>query len=116
VIWEASHFLGDIGVTIPAGRWTLVQYNPWVLNSMSDPLKLFWLGHECGHAYLRTADESRADCWSATTGVQQGWFDESDAEDLGRLMQTNPGDRTHPPGPTRVENVRRCMARAADSR
>jgi len=113
VIWVASHYLNDVGMTIPAGQWTLIRYNPAALNLMSDRIKLFWLGHECGHAYLRTSDETRADCWSATTGVRQGWFDEDDADDLTVEMQNNPGDLTHPPGPARVANVRQCIARAS---
>lgn len=113
VIWEASHSLSDVGVTIPAGRWTLVRYNPLVLNQMSDRLKLFWLGHECGHAYLRTTDESRADCWSATTGVHQGWFDNSNADELAIEMKNNPGDSTHPPGAVRVARVRDCITAAS---
>ena len=69
VIWEARYDLNDVGMTIPTGQWTRVAYNPEALNAMeSDRVKLFWLGHECGHAYLRTRDETAADCWSATTG------------------------------------------------
>jgi hypothetical protein len=113
VIWVASHFLNDVGMTIPAGQWTVVRYNPNALNRMPDRIKLFWLGHECGHAYLRTSDETRADCWSATTGVRQGWFDEDDADELAIEMQNNPGDLTHPPGPARVSNVRKCIAQAS---
>jgi hypothetical protein len=115
VIWVASHYLGDVGMTIPIGQWTVIRYNPIALNTMGDELKLFWLGHECGHAFLRTSDETRADCWSATTGVRQGWFDAADAEDLGEQLQTNRGDATHPPGPARAANVSRCVA-AASSR
>jgi len=112
VIWVASHFLNDVGMTIPTGSWTVVRYNPYALNLMPDRIKLFWLGHECGHAFLRTADETKADCWSATTGVRQGWFDQDDADELAVEMQNNPGDLAHPPGPTRVANVRRCSAQA----
>lgn len=115
VVWIASHGLNDVGMTIPVGQWTVIKYNPIVLNGMSDRLKLFWLGHECGHAYLRTMNESRADCWSATTGVRQGWFDESDVDDLADEMKDNPGDSVHPPGPARVANVRRCVAAAANN-
>jgi hypothetical protein len=110
VIWVASHQLNDVGMTIPAGQWTVIRYNPDVLDSMPDSIKLFWLGHECGHAYLRTSDEPRADCWSARTGVQQGWFGPSDVGVLLREMQANPGDATHPPGPARVSNISNCIA------
>lgn len=109
VIWVASHQLHDVGMTIPAGQWTVIRYNPDVLDSMPDSIKLFWLGHECGHAYLRTSDEPRADCWSARTGVQQGWFGASDVAELLREMKGNPGDATHPPGPARVANISNCI-------
>jgi hypothetical protein len=109
VIWVASHQLKDVGMTVPAGQWTVIRYNPDVLDSMPDSIKLFWLGHECGHAYLRTSDEPRADCWSARTGVQQGWFGPSDVGELLREMRDNPGDATHPPGPARVANISNCI-------
>jgi hypothetical protein len=112
VIWEARHTLNDVGMTIPAGQWTVVRYNPLVLNTMPDRLKLFWLGHECGHAYLRTTNESSADCWSATTGVNQGWFNKNDVDTLAIAMKDNPGDLTHPPGPDRIANIRQCMSQA----
>lgn len=111
VIWIARNSLGDVGMTIPSGTgWTVIAYNPNALNQMPDRIKLFWLGHECGHAYLRTSDEEAADCWSARTGVRQGWFDADDADELADEMANNPGDSTHPPGPIRTNHVKACIS------
>ena len=57
-------------------------------------------------------NESLADCWSATQGVLQGWFGPGDSDTLAKLMASNPGDFSHPPGPVRVAHVQSCMAAA----
>jgi hypothetical protein len=41
--------------------------------------------------------------------VRQGWFDESDADELERNLRSNPGDQTHPPGPVRAAHVKDCI-------
>ncbi len=105
VQWIADFQLRDVGNTGPFG----IRFNPNVLAQMPDRIKLFWLGHECGHAHLPTSIEEDADCYSARTGVQQGWFDESDFAALEASFQTNPGDQTHPPGPVRSAHIRDCM-------
>jgi hypothetical protein len=112
VAWEASYELNDVGDT-RYGNPVVIRYNPAVLDPMPNSLKLFWLGHECGHAFLRTADESKADCWSAQTGVRQHWFGPEDADELEREMQNNPGDFSHPPGPERAAHVKQCVKQAA---
>jgi hypothetical protein len=105
VTWHSDPSLNDVGYTKPDG----IYYNPSVLSRMSEDLELFWLGHECGHATIPTVVEENADCWSAKTGVQQGWFSPADADQLAEDMKNNPGDNSHPPGPQRVANVRACM-------
>jgi hypothetical protein len=112
VTWVANKFLGDVGFTSTAPPYTIIQYNPTVLFTMSDHVQLFWLGHECGHAFQQTTDEMAADCWSAKTGVNQGWFGLSDFAELEQDMQNNFGDSTHPPGPVRTAHVRQCMMQA----
>jgi hypothetical protein len=115
VIWVANNELNDVGMTIPSGTWTSIVYNPEALNMLPDRIKMFWLGHECGHAFLRTSDELRADCWSATTGVRQHWFNASDADELAKEMYNNHGDRTHPPGQVRSKHVRDCVVNGDSS-
>lgn len=111
VSWYADPSLNDVGYTTPKG----IYYNPTVLSRMSQDLQLFWLGHECGHATLQTSVEERADCWSAQTGVRQGWLSPADADQLAADMANNPGDNSHPPGPERVAHVRACMSAVASS-
>jgi hypothetical protein len=109
VAFYSDPTLNDVGNTTQRG----ITLNPNVLSTMSAHLKLFWVGHECGHAHIPTSKEMDADCWSAKTGVSQGWFDASDADELGKEMAQNPGDSSHPPGPERVANVRACMQQAS---
>ena len=113
VVWIAAYRLNDLGLTIPTASGTVIEYNPALLGRMPTPLKLFWLGHECGHAYLQTRDESRADCWSAYNGVRLGWFNLADVDELAAVLQSSPGDAGHPPGPVRVANVRTCVVAAS---
>jgi hypothetical protein len=119
VIWVADYGLGDAGRATPSQGPSpyggVIRYNPSILNTMPDDLKTFWLGHECAHLHLPTAVESEADCWSAQTGVQQGWFTPQDADSLAQSLANNPGDETHPPGPERVDHVKQCMASARAS-
>lgn len=107
VYWIADYQLNDVGVTLPDFRH--IVYKPEAILQVPAKIAMFWLGHECGHAYNRTANELEADCWSAKTGVEQGWFDVSDFQQLSTLMQTNKGDATHPPGPVRMNNIAHCM-------
>lgn len=115
VIWVANYQLNDVGFTRASSLAFLgtasleIEYNPTVLLNDTADIALFWLGHECGHAYNQTANESEADCWSAKTGVRQGWFTSSDFEQLKVEMKDNQGDITHPPGPERMKHVRECM-------
>ena len=112
VLWISSYELNDVGHTL-MDKMTSIVYNPRVLEGMkSDRIRLFWLGHECGHAFLRTADESEADCWSAKTGVEQGWFGQRDADQLEIDLQHNPGDNNHPTGPVRAAHVKDCVMAA----
>ena len=112
VLWIASYGLNDVGHTLIEQR-TSILYNPRVLEGMrSDALRLFWLGHECGHAFLLTSDESDADCWSAKTGVKQRWFNMEDADQLEADLQDNPGDDSHPTGPVRAAHVKECIVKA----
>jgi len=118
VWWVANPGLNDVGFTRAsslnfAGTADLeIEYNPRTLFSMQPDLALFWLGHECGHAYNRTSDESTADCWSAKMGVKQNWFNASDFAQLVEDMKNNPGDATHPPGDERTALIKTCMAQA----
>ena len=113
ITWIANYALHDVGHTQISPAGATIQYDPAILNQMPDHLKMFWLGHECAHAYIPTMNESLADCWSATQGVLQGWFGPGDADNLAQVMASNPGDFSHPPGPARVAHVRACMAAAA---
>jgi hypothetical protein len=115
VAWVADYTLADVGFTRPSalafGGAAAVEiaYNPTTVLNQPEHLALFWLGHECGHAFNQTSNESEADCWSAKTGVQHGWFTPHDFDRLKIDMRTNPGDSTHPPGPERMDNSAKCL-------
>jgi len=120
VLWVANYQLNDVGFTrasdlLFSGAAPLeIEYNPRALLTHSRNIALFWLGHECGHASNQTSDESVADCWSAQTGVRQGWFRPTDFEQLRQEMRTNPGDMTHEPGQQRTARILACMEQATN--
>jgi hypothetical protein len=109
VRWVADYSLNDAGHTMPG--FGTILYNPHILDTFSDALKLWGMGHECGHAFNRTANENEADCWSITMGIRQGWFGPDDVDDLVQLFHNNAGDLNHPPGTTRIANMKKCMNR-----
>jgi hypothetical protein len=111
VVWIADYELNDVGMT--AETFASIRYNPTTVMGMPDRVRLFWLGHECGHAFNHTKVEEDADCWSAQTGVKQQWFDANDFDYLAEQLKNNPGDSTHPPGAMRLANIKKCMEAAS---
>jgi hypothetical protein len=111
VVWIADYGLNDVGMT--AQTFTSIRYNPRTIMGMPDRVRLFWLGHECGHAFKQTKVEEDADCWSAETGVKQNWFDTHDFDYLAEQLANSPGDSTHPPGLIRLANIKQCMEMAS---
>jgi hypothetical protein len=111
VLWRAEYNLNDGGHTSPDFR--VISYNPRIISVWPVALQLWGMGHECGHAYNRDPDELRADCWSITTGVRQGWFGPDDFDDLKQFFADNKGDIYHPPGDVRVAKMKECMDRAS---
>src|SRR4051794_25295310 len=107
--WFADYKLRDFGNT--NASFLVISYNP-IIFSLPSHVALFWMGHECGHAFNRTAIENVADCWSAKTGVQEGWFNLLDYDELARELINNPGDNTHPVGAERLKNIKACMQAA----
>jgi hypothetical protein len=99
-----SGSLADVGMNDGHGH---IYLNPIVLAPMSTPLKLFWAGHECGHSAVGS-NESEADCWSVTTGKNQGWFPAEAFQELIDQLENNPGDGPHAPGKVRLERMKKC--------
>jgi hypothetical protein len=85
-----------------------IYFNESKMSQSPTALKRWVYGHECGH-YQKGLNETAADCWSIRTGKQQGWFRESDFSKLEAVFANNPGDLTHPPGPMRIENMKKCF-------
>ena len=113
VVWRADYQLQDVGLA-EAGFGS-IRYNPKVVASLTPGVALFWLGHECGHAYQQTGNEDDADCWSAKKGVNQGWFKANEFDTLSQQMQISPGDATHRPGPDRMKHIKECMDQAENN-
>jgi hypothetical protein len=95
--------LPDIGMARPG----YIFLNPYYFVNLPTPLKLFWVGHECGH-HVVGLDETAADCWSVRTGRDQGWFPPNAFYGLIEMLSNNPGDIVHPPGPARIAAMIRC--------
>jgi hypothetical protein len=107
VLWVENNSIGDGGQTSP--NFLVITYSSDVLRRWPVSVELWAMGHECGHAYNRTGNEERADCWSIITGIQQNWFTEEDFPELEKLFKGNKGDLHHPPGDERIAHMKTCM-------
>jgi len=96
--------LPDVGINTGQG---IIYLNPVMLNNLPTVLKLYWVGHECGHTAVGMS-EPGADCWAVRTGRDQGWFPPSAFQALAQMFANNPGDMAHGSGPWRVQNMWNC--------
>lgn len=96
--------LPDVGMNHGNG---FISLNPATLAQLPTILKLYWVGHECGHSFVG-ADEVAADCWAVRTGKAQNWFPPQAFAGLMAMFQNNPGDMAHPAGPIRVQMMWQC--------
>ena len=98
----------------------VIEYNRYVLSSLSPQSRLFWYGHECGHHALGhnfgtshpLSVEQEADCFGIVTLVEEGYLDLGDIRIIQREISRSPGDWTHLPGPRRAVNLGRCLEEA----
>jgi hypothetical protein len=114
-VFYFNYQLGDTATTNYFVTPTVIQINPvgiMAFYNIDPRTALFVIGHECGHAYLLTADENVADCFSATLGAEQGWFGPADMPAMTVEWQNNPGNWSHPPGAVRLRHIQKCMTDA----
>jgi hypothetical protein len=96
--------LPDVGMNHGNG---FISLNPTTLSQLPTVLKLYWVGHECGHSFVGP-NEVAADCWAVKTGKAQNWFPPQAFAGLMAMFQNNPGDMAHPAGPVRVQMMWQC--------
>ncbi|MFB6449581.1 hypothetical protein [Bradyrhizobium tunisiense] len=96
--------LPDVGMNHGNG---FISLNPMILAQLPTVLKLYWVGHECGHSFVGM-NEVAADCWAVRTGKAQNWFPPAAFAGLMAMFQNNPGDMAHPAGPVRVQMMWQC--------
>jgi hypothetical protein len=84
-----------------------IYLNPLILGNLPTVLKLYWVGHECGHTAVG-ANEAGADCWAVKTGRNQGWFPPSAFNALYAMFANTPGDMAHGSGNSRLQNMYNC--------
>lgn len=74
-------------------------------------VKLWIYYHECGHEHLGP-NENKADCYSVTRGVKEGWLDSRGLDDVCNFISAAQQDSTHFAGPQRCLAIRACYAKA----
>lgn len=104
---NATFVLDDTLPDIGMEGYNLIFLNPGEMAPLPTALRLWWVGHECGHRMVGT-DESAADCWSVQTGRAEGWFPPETFDLLEEMFADNLGDDEHLPGPVRVSRMRAC--------
>lgn len=118
VVFTFDYTLGDTGVADFLHTPSVIVLNPaniLLFYNIDPAAALFAIGHECGHAYLLTSNESDADCYSVQLGIAQGWFTVADLPAMLTVFQNNPGDWSHPPGPVRWSHIVDCANEASGS-
>ena len=103
-IFVMNPALPDVGMNHGNG---FISLNPMTLSQLPTFLKLYWIGHECGHSFVGP-NEVAADCWAVKTGKAQNWFPPQAFNALMAMFQNNPGDMAHPAGPDRVRFMWQC--------
>lgn|GEM_PF-1821110 len=96
----------------------IIEYNPYILASVTAATRRFFYMHECGHhalgqvssgTYFPIASEQAADCWAARHLVQSGEFSAVELQTVQAEISRSPGDWAHLPGPQRALNLSRCL-------
>jgi len=96
--------INDIGMAAPGQ----IILNP-LLFEMPAPIQLFVYAHECGHHQPGIgSNEQLADCWAIRTGRDQGWLPPDVTGMIAAAFINSPGDWTHAPGQTRVQQMAAC--------
>ena len=75
-------------------------------------VKLWIYYHECGHEFIGP-DESKADCFSVSQGVKEGWLNPSGVDEICTFISAAHRDATHFAGPQRCTAIRTCYAKAS---
>lgn len=121
----ASAAINDIAMATIAGGRPVIVYNPYVLATTPQKVRLFFYAHECGHHALGQVvgrrlgiyEEQAADCWGIRTLVRDGIFDDDDVTEVQRAIATFArGDWAHLPGPQRAINLRACLSEGGSRR
>ncbi len=95
----------------------IVVYNPYIVNWLSPPTRLFFYAHECAHHVLAhgvrghpLTREQEADCWGIQQLVSRGLLNDSDISAIQHdIARFGRGDWSHLPGPVRAINLRICL-------
>jgi hypothetical protein len=77
-------------------------------------VKLWIYYHECGHEFIGP-DETKADCYSVTLGVKEGWLGSSGVDEVCSFISAAQQDAAHFAGPQRCAAIRACYAKAIQS-
>jgi hypothetical protein len=90
-----------------------IVLNPTVMRSYSPSMQKFIYWHECGHVMLghtgsSASNEMAADCIAFKYLQSTDKLSRKEIMQIARDMSKIPGDRTHMPGPERVDRLLSC--------
>jgi len=106
-----SHTFWDYG----GAKKGMIILNPSKLEGLSEAVRLYVYGHECGHQVYGPR-ETRADCYAVERGKREGWLTNTGMNEICTFLEPHPGDWIHPPGPKRCEIMRQCFDKAKPRR
>ena len=99
--------LNDYAASLPQ----FIVLRPDLMAKPATAVKLWIYYHECGHEFVG-ADEGKADCYSVTQGVKEGWLNASGLDEVSSFISAAQRDATHFAGPQRYLAIRACYAKA----
>jgi hypothetical protein len=102
--------LDDYAASFPK----LIVVRPDMMAKPPTAVKLWIYYHECGHEFIGP-DETKADCYSVTQGVKEGWLDSRGLDDVCNFISAAQQDSTHFAGPQRCLAIRACYAKATQA-
>jgi hypothetical protein len=103
--------LDDYATSFPK----FIVVRPDMMAKPPTAVKLWIYYHECGHEFVGP-DETKADCYSVTQGVKEGWLGPSGVDDVCNFISAARQDATHFAGPDRCLAIRSCYAKTTHAK
>jgi hypothetical protein len=94
----------------------VILYNPFGIQQLAPPVRLFVYEHECGHfamghvyRHVTAEAEEEADCYSIVVLADRGMLSDAAVDTIEAAVAKFPEDALHPPGWARARVLQYCL-------